>query len=71
MLCGVSTTREAVIKEKNKTKKTKLPGPDTYPRVLMETMDIISEPLATVFSKSVDTGITPRVWKKGQCISDL
>ncbi len=69
MLCDVNITREAVMKEIDKLKKTKSPGPDDiYPRVLKETKDIISEPLANIFRKSVDTGIVPTKWKKANVV---
>ena len=42
----------------------KAPGPDgMHPRVLKETADVISAPLAQIFTKSIKEGTVPDDWK--------
>ena len=50
-------------------KKFKSTGPDkVYPRVLKECKEIISEPLASVFRKSLDTGEVPLMWRQANVV---
>ena len=69
MLCDFNITKETVMKEIDKLKKTKSPGPDDiFPRVLKEARDVVSEPLANIFRKSLDTGVVPSIWKKANVV---
>ncbi len=57
-------TDELVKKKLDKLKPTKSPGPDgMHPRILKELSHVISGPLATIMSKSLQEGIVPSPWK--------
>ena len=63
-LIDIFINKEIVEQEIDRLKKFKSPGPDeVYPRVLKECKEIISEPLASVFRKSLDTGELPLMWR--------
>ena len=53
----IQFTEEEIMKKLKKLNPTKSPGPDgLHPRVLKETADVISQPLATIFTKSIKEG---------------
>ena len=63
-LCNLIVSRDDVIKQLDKLKPQKSPGPDSiYPRVLKECKEIISGPLADLFNESLSTGLVPDEWK--------
>lgn len=58
MLCDFSLSIETVIKEIDKIRKAKSPGPDDiYQHILKEGKDILSETLASISKKTSDTCI--------------
>ncbi len=64
-LRDVIITRQGVLKEIEKLKKNKLPGPDKiYLRILKECKEIPSGQPTSVFRKSVDMGFVPSLWKE-------
>ncbi len=63
-LSDVGISREIVRKEIDRLKKTKSPGPDDiFPRTLKECKEELSEPIAKIFRKSLDTGVVPKLWR--------
>ena len=68
-LKDILITKEIVTKEIDKIKSSKAPGPDeVFPRILKECKDVLSEPLACIFRKSLESGIVPVAWKKANVI---
>ena len=68
-LKNITIRKEDVLKKINKLKKTKSPGPDEiFPRVLKECREQISGPLVNLFTKSLDTGVVPDLWKQANVV---
>ena len=68
-LRDVEKTRELVVKEIDKMKKFKSPGPDeVYPRVIRECKEVVSEPLVNIFRKLVDLGEIPSMWSQANVV---
>ena len=64
VLKQIDISREDVIKELNKLKAHKSPGPDEiYARVLKECKNELSCPLTTLFNNSIKSGLVPKAWK--------
>ena len=62
-------TRELVVREIDKMKKFKSPGPDeVYPRVIKECKEVVSQPLVNIFRKSVDLGEVPSMWRQANVV---
>ena len=54
-LIDVEVTRELVVREIDKMRKFKSPGPDeVYPRIIKECKEVVSQPLVNIFRKSVE-----------------
>ena len=63
MLGQLVVTREVVASKINNMKENKSPGVDVLsPKVLKETVEQISTPLAHVFNMSLQKGIAPLEW---------
>ena len=68
-LKDVIIAREDILKEIDKLKKTKSPGPDEiFPRVIKECKDVVTDSLVHVFRNSIDTGIVPTLWKEANVV---
>ncbi len=68
-LTNISISREDVIRQIDRLKVTKAPGPDEiFPRVLKECKGEISGHLLEVFRKSLDTGVVPDSWRQAHVI---
>ena len=64
MLMNINITSNDVLKVINKLKPHKSPGPDeVYARILKECRDELSNPLAVLFNKSLESGLVPEAWK--------
>ena len=62
-------TPEMVVKKIKEMKDNKSPGVDGIPpKLLMETVDQISIPLARVFNLSLKEGVVPFEWKEANII---
>ena len=62
-------TPEVVVSKINNMKENKLPGVDGIsPKILKETVEQISTPLAHVFNMSLKEGIVPFEWKEANII---
>ena len=62
-------TPEVVVSKINNMKENKWPGVDGIsPKILKETVDQISTPLAHVFNMSLQEGIVPFEWKEANII---
>ena len=62
-------TPEVVASKINKMKENKSPGVDGLsPKILKETVEQISKPLAHVFNMSLQEGIVPLEWKEANII---
>ena len=62
-------TPEVVANKINNMKKNKSPGVDGMsPKILKETVEQISMPLAHVFNMSLQEGIIPLEWKEANII---
>ena len=60
----VHITADKVQKKLEKLKPNSAPGPDKlWPRVLLKLSDVISLPLAIVFSKCLEEKVVPQDWK--------
>ena len=69
ILSTINISREDVIKELNKLKAHKSPGPDeVYARVLKECKNELSCPLNSLFNNSVESGLVPKAWKLADII---
>lgn len=56
----------------DKLKKAKSPGAGkNFRRVLKESKTVISESLANIFRKSVDSGMMPRLWRQANVVCIL
>ena len=56
--------KELVLKKLKQINVNKAPGPDGVPGIVLKNLaDVIAEPLAIMFQKSVDTGELPKEWK--------
>lgn len=68
-LCDFSLTKEAIIKEIDKIRKTKLPDPnDIHQDVLNEAKNILSDSLANIFRISLDAGIELQIYKRANVV---
>ncbi|KAG7166732.1 RNA-directed DNA polymerase from mobile element jockey-like 30 [Homarus americanus] len=68
-LKNITIRKVDVLKKINKLKKTKSPGPDEiFPRVLKECREQISGPLVNLFTKSLDMGVVPDLWKQANVV---
>ena len=64
ILRTIDISREDVLKELNKLKSHKSPGPDeVYARVLKECKAELCCPLVSLFNNSIKSGIVPKAWK--------
>ena len=62
-------TPEVVASKINNMKENKSPGVDGLsPKILKETVEQISKPLAHVFNMSLQEGIVPLEWKEANII---
>ena len=62
-------TREVVASKSNNMKENQSPGVDGIaPKLLKETVEQISTPLAHVFNMSLQEGIVPLAWKEANII---
>ena len=65
----VSCDRRTVASKINNMKENKSPGVDGIsPKILKETVEQISTPLAHVFNMSLHEGIVPLEWKEANII---
>ena len=63
-------TPDVVASKMNNMKERKSPGVDGIsPKILKETVEQISTPLAHVFNMSLQEGIVPLEWKEANIIS--
>jgi Reverse transcriptase (RNA-dependent DNA polymerase)/Endonuclease-reverse transcriptase len=63
-LSNITITRDLIVRKIDKLRKESAPGPDNiHPHFMKETKIEISEPLMTIYRKSIDTGIVPEDWK--------
>ena len=61
----ITVAAEGVRAQLQKLNPYKAMGPDNIsPRVLKELSDVLSQPLAALFQKSLDHAIVPEDWKK-------
>ena len=68
-LTDIGISKEIVCKEIGRLKKNKSPGPDDiFPRIIKECREVLSEPLAKIFRKSLDTGIVPKLWRQANVV---
>ncbi|KAK8754343.1 hypothetical protein OTU49_015693, partial [Cherax quadricarinatus] len=68
-LCTIAVTSDMVLRQIEKLKPNKSPGPDElFARVLKECKDELSIPLANLFNISLQTGIVPDKWKMANVI---
>ena len=68
-LKDILISREIILKEIDKLKKFKSPGPDgIFPRVIKECKDIVADPLVQVFRNSIDAGIVPTQWREANVV---
>jgi hypothetical protein len=66
-LCDIQITKEAVLKKLKNLKTDKSPGPDQiYPKILKEAAEELVNPLYHLFSKSLQDGKIPELWKMAQ-----
>ena len=71
-LNNIEITRENVLKEINRLKSNKSPGPDNiYARVLKECKEELSEPLLTLYRSSLETGTVPKSWRTANVVPIL
>ena len=69
MLGQLIVTPEVVASKINNMKENKSPGVDVIaPKILKETVEQISTPLAHVFNMSLQEGIVPLAWKEANII---
>ena len=69
MLKDIVISKEIVIREIDRLKKTKSPGPDNiYPRILKECREQLGEPIARLFQNSIDTGFVPKLWRQANVV---
>ena len=69
MLGQLVVTPEVVVSKINNMKENKAPGVDGIsPKILKETVEQISTPLAHVFNMSLQEGIVPFEWKEANII---
>ena len=63
-LTSVTFLRGKVKKKLDDLTPTSAPGPDRlWPRVLCNLSDVLSEPLAIIYSKCLEEGVVPNDWK--------
>ncbi|KAK8741933.1 hypothetical protein OTU49_002018 [Cherax quadricarinatus] len=68
-LCTIRVTSDMVLRQIDKLKPNKSPGPDElYARVLKECKEELSTPLANLFNISLQTGMVPDKWKMANVI---
>ena len=65
-------TQEDIYTRLDKLQIDKSPGPDQlHPRILYETLDVITYPLFLIFNKSLETGKLPGDWKLAEVTAIL
>lgn len=70
-LISFEISPEAVLKKLNELNPGKSPGPDGWHPVFLKSIaDLIAEPLAILFQKSLNEGILPSQWLKA-CITAI
>ena len=70
-LANFEITTDSVLKKLNDLNAGKSPGPDKWhPVFLKNVADLIAEPLAILFNKSLNEGILPSQWLKA-CITAI
>ena len=70
-LISFEISAEAVLKKLNELNAGKSPGPDKWHPVFLKSIaDLIAEPLAILFQKSLNEGILPSQWLKA-CITAI
>ena len=63
-LNDIHITKETVLKKLKNLDPTKSPGPDgVHARLLKELSEELAEPLAIIFTKQLEEGSLPKVWK--------
>ena len=69
-LSNLTVTHENVFKKINKLDPNKTPGADRFhPRFLREVGDILSVPIAIIFTKSLQENAVPRDWRTANVVS--
>ena len=69
ILSKITVSQDDVLKEINKLKPHKSPGPDEiYSRVIKETKVELCQPLATIFNDSLSSGLVPVAWKTANVV---
>ena len=69
ILNTISISRKDVIREIDKLKSHKSPGPDEiYARVLKECKEELGTPLTSLFNRSIESGLVPDDWKLANVI---
>ena len=64
-LPDLTVTEKQVLKQLEKMKINKSPGPDNlYPRILKNVKEKIAKPLTIIFNISLQQGLVPKDWKK-------
>jgi hypothetical protein len=70
-LDDITFSSEQIKKVLDKLNPNKSPGPDkVHPRILRELSSELANPLCILFSRSVDEGLVPSMWKQA-CITPL
>ena len=68
-LSEIVMSREVVSKEIERLKRTKSPGrDDIFPKILRECREELVESIVMIFRKSLDTGISPRLWRQANVV---
>ncbi|KAK8720096.1 hypothetical protein OTU49_013583, partial [Cherax quadricarinatus] len=68
-LCNITVTSEMVVKQTDRLKQNKSPGPDeVFSRVLKECKMELCEPLTNIFNLSLQTGVVSDMWKMANVI---
>ena len=69
-LSNLTVTHENVFKKINKLDPNKTPGADRFhPRFLREVGDILSVPIAIIFTKSLQENAVPKDWRTANVVS--
>ncbi|KAK8738331.1 hypothetical protein OTU49_017424, partial [Cherax quadricarinatus] len=68
-LCNITVTSEMVVKQIDRLKQNKSPGPDeVFSRVLKECKMELCEPLTNIFNLCLQTGVVSDMWKMANVI---